>query len=220
MQEKIKAHHNTYSAEDIATFKITMYVLRYLNLDTSKSVLTFLVSYMKRNIRKFSEEFITEYVNALEHVGMERLSQELLGSLQNRKVIRHCFRELVNALLLEGYRVQVSFSQTTNSIYIKPDYGLYGRIRISDHKPSKSFEQEDLQILTVHYKDCYFLVEEGVETVVESCISLFNQKRDLVVKRDFQGSMFAYNFGLNKLIQEEPRYFFVSKLMKDKRSPA
>ena len=53
------------------------------------------------------------------------------------KEVNRFAKELVDKLKKEGFTIQYYHARSTNSVYLKLDYGLAHSVRISDHKGKK-----------------------------------------------------------------------------------
>ena len=48
--------------------------------------------------------------------------------------------KVIKGLKQKGFKISRYYAKTTKSVYIKPDYGVCGRIRISDHNGIKKYK--------------------------------------------------------------------------------
>lgn len=56
-----------------------------------------------------------------------------------RKEEKQIANKIIHNLKVKGFTLHRYYAKTTKSIYIIPDYGVCGKIRISDHKGKKKY---------------------------------------------------------------------------------
>lgn len=75
--------------------------------------------------------------------------------MNKRNKTRNFAKQLGMQLKAQGFTVQWYQSTTSNSIYLKLDYGVAHSVRISDHKGKKGFKYRYNLLSNVTYKKVY-----------------------------------------------------------------
>lgn len=112
-------------------------------------------------------------------------------------MIKKITERLIERLKAEGFTLQLYEAYSTNSVYIKLDYGMCNSIRISDHKGKKHLKYR-YNVLTVHKghpKQVYdgfprFYYSGGqLDNLINTVVKARDKKLELLGVRGYEAEM-------------------------------